>query len=291
MKDQLIQFSTNQGFKIFLPENRMPYQQSALEKYGSYEIETEKILEKFVKPGMNVVECGACCGYHALNLAKAVGDTGRVYCFEANSELMDILSSNIEINGFSDRTETINKGIWIKKDVLLLPIQKSGCDGARFGYNSEQSKNIKQVIKHKLKGAMKNELAYLALRPILRKLQPSLSDILRVEVVSIDEYFFDTKIDFLRMDIEGAELPALKGARNLLQNNQDLTIVLEWTPENTSEAESLELFDFLSLYNFNLYRIIQGGPFKIDKREDFHAKHTEECIAGQRDVLCTKYQI
>lgn len=291
MIDNLIEFSTNQGFKFYLPENRMPYQQNALQKNSSYEPETEKILAKFVKKGMSVIECGSCCGYHALNLAKAVGSTGKVYCFEANSELINILNLNLAINNFSERAEVINKGVWIKKDILILPIQKSGCDGARFEYNSDQSKQIKERIKQILKWVMKNQLAYTVLNPVVKKLQPSLSDILRVEVTSLDEYFSDTKVDFLRMDIEGAELQTLKGSRNLLKSNQELMIVLEWSPENITESESLELFDLLSSFGYQIYRIFSEGLVKIEQREDLHARYTEEILKGQRDIFCTRFPV
>jgi FkbM family methyltransferase len=40
----------------------------------------------------------------------------------------------------------------------------------------------------------------------------------RVEVVSLDEFEFETKIDCLFVDAEGAELEILKGARNIISS-------------------------------------------------------------------------
>lgn len=46
-----------------------------------------------------------------------------------------------------------------------------------------------------------------------------------IEVVSIDEYFTDIKIDFIKMDIEGAEMKALLGSEKVLHRDRPILAI------------------------------------------------------------------
>lgn len=57
-----------------------------------------------------------------------------------------------------------------------------------------------------------------------------------VETVALDELLENKKVDIIKMDIEGAELEALKGAQNLIKNNKPcLTISIYHKPEDIIE--------------------------------------------------------
>ena len=55
-----------------------------------------------------------------------------------------------------------------------------------------------------------------------------------IEALRLDDYFsdYDGKIDFIKMDIEGAELSAVQGMSSLLRKNRQVTIVTEFIPAN-----------------------------------------------------------
>lgn len=269
--DQTITLPTVHGHRIILPRDRIPYQQGMLERLGVYEPETTQAIAQFVKPGMHIAECGACCGYHALNLAKATGPYGMVYCFEANPELIPILSENLQMNGYAGCTEVINKGVWKTENQLQFPILRTALGTASFKTSGPS-------------GSADNEVF------LFRTRQKNLKKYVTVEVVSLDRYFANQKIDFLRMDIEGAEIEALKGAQNLLQR-KEITIIMEWTPENSTQEESDWVFSHLTQLEFLIYRILNSGLVRITRREDFHDKHTIQCQQGQRDILCSKHEI
>lgn len=61
---------------------------------------------------MTVVDIGANVGYYTQLAASKVGNTGKVYAFEANPYLMDLLYQNISINGFLPRVSLINKAVF-----------------------------------------------------------------------------------------------------------------------------------------------------------------------------------
>lgn len=50
-----------------------------------------KILKPYVKEGMTVVDFGSAMGYFSLPMAKMVGDSGKVYCFDIQQKMLDSL--------------------------------------------------------------------------------------------------------------------------------------------------------------------------------------------------------
>ncbi len=71
----------------------------ALERYGEYvERETELLLS-FVNEGGIVVEVGANIGCDTIPLASKVTSTGRVFAFEPQRVIYQMLCGNLAING------------------------------------------------------------------------------------------------------------------------------------------------------------------------------------------------
>jgi len=59
--------------------------------------EPQEIVKKLsLAEGMHVADFGAGVGYHALPLAEAVGNKGRVYAIDVQCELLDTLQSDAE---------------------------------------------------------------------------------------------------------------------------------------------------------------------------------------------------
>ena len=246
----MILLQTIYGHKIYLPGGKIPYQEDAIKKYGVYEPATSAAIYRFVKPGMHVVEAGACCGYHALNIAKAIGPGGGLSCFEANPNLVEILSKNLEMNGYRDFAEVHNMGLWVEEGELPFPLLEWGLGGASFK-NPRQLANVPTV---------------------------------QVKTVSLDSFFANKPVDFIRMDIEGAELEAIKGARSIL-TEQGPSMILEWIPGNVRANESMQLYKLLKDLDYYIYRITSDGLKEIARNEDLFSKHVE---TDDRDILCCK---
>lgn len=68
------------------------------------------------------------------------------------------------------------------------------------------------------------------------------------------------RVDILKMDIEGHELAALRGARGLLSKKKIAVIQFEFGSANVNAHVFFrELWDLLHTHNFKLYRIVPGG--------------------------------
>lgn len=80
--------------------------------HGAYEPHTVKLVKEHVKEGMVCIDAGASIGYFTLLLARQAGETGKVYSFEPTENQFPYLTKNIEINGYNERVEALNLGLW-----------------------------------------------------------------------------------------------------------------------------------------------------------------------------------
>lgn len=64
-----------------------------------YRHNPEKILGEYVKTGMKVVDFGSAMGWFSLPMAKMVGETGKVYCFDIQPQMLAKLNSRAEKAG------------------------------------------------------------------------------------------------------------------------------------------------------------------------------------------------
>ena len=96
-----------------------------------------------------------------------------------------------------------------------------------------------------------------------------------VESTTIDDYFSETefynKINFVKMDVEGAEFNVLEGMRKTLKSNPTLKILCEFSPKQIREhrLKPGDILDQLLRFNFKIYPITTAGekiiPIDYDK--------------------------
>lgn len=132
------------------------------------------------------LDCGGCWGDTALNLACRVGPTGKVHSFEFIPGNLAVLRQNLRNNpAVQDRVKIHERAVW-------------EITGQRFFY--EDRGPASRVFDAKFDG-MSGE----------------------VESISIDDFITSEELDrvnFIKMDIEGAELWALRGGRHTLAKHK-----------------------------------------------------------------------
>jgi FkbM family methyltransferase len=143
----------------------------------------ESLYEKApLRKGDTVIDAGAWIGTFTVKAAKAIGDEGRVIAIEPERSNIELLRKNVEANGLGN-VIIVHKGIWSKRDKL------------RF--------HLSGVTAHSFVGGGTDEFV-------------------EVEVDSLDNMLRELGIegvDFIKMDIEGAEIEALKGMEKTLKDN------------------------------------------------------------------------
>jgi FkbM family methyltransferase len=183
-------------------------------------LETE-IVKKEIKSGNIVVDIGANIGYYTLIFANLVGKEGKVFAFEPSPDNFALLQKNIKINNY--------------QNVKLEQIAVSNKSG-----------------KTKL---------YLTVNPADNRIYDlhDNSNFVEVVTISLDDYFnkYNGKIDFIKMDIQGAEWAAIQGMPLLLKKNKNIKILTEFCPPLIKgfKIESAEFLKLLLKHNFKIYNI------------------------------------
>jgi len=183
--------------------------------------ETE-VVQKIIKKGNVVLDIGANIGYYTLLFAKLVGTEGRIFAFEPDPDNFALLKKNVEINGY--------------RNIILVQKAVSNKNG-----------NIKLYLSHDNKGD--------------HRIYDSNDGRKCIEIgaVRLDDYFkeFNGRIDFIKMDIQGAEGGAVQGMLNLLNKNGDAKIITEFWPIGLKRfgVEPNAYLNLLQENGFELYHL------------------------------------
>nr|WP_242035841.1 MULTISPECIES: FkbM family methyltransferase [unclassified Leptolyngbya] len=170
---------------------------------GTWEPWITALVKDLVKPGMRVLEVGSNCGWYTLLMAQGIGPEGRLITFEANPGLAQLTFDSLNINGYSDR-------------VRLHNLAASNADGeATF-----------RIFERHLGGGTLGAVG----QEHLDRFQETIKEI-TVPTVALDEFLEggDRIIDLMKIDAEGAEPMVFQGMHNLLKENENLTILMEYS--------------------------------------------------------------
>jgi len=212
-------FANVQGHKMFL-DSKDSLELSVKEVYE--QLQTE-IVKKEIKKGDIVLDLGANIGYFTLIFAKLVGETGKVFAFEPDPGNFSLLEKNVKINNYQNVT-LIQKAVSNKTGKAKLYVWGNPT-GPKI-YDS-----------------------------------PASHQYIEIESISLDDYFknYKGKIDFIKMDIEGAEGGAIQGMTSLLQKNKNIKIISEFWPDGLKEfgVEPEAHLKLLVGQGFKLYNLNQ----------------------------------
>ena len=75
---------------------------------------------------------------------------------------------------------------------------------------------------------------------------------------------FANEIDFIKIDVEGAEPLAMRGARQTISANPQLNIIIEWSPGQV-QAAGVDFADFVNDLGFMRLRPAEIGPSGVEE--------------------------
>jgi FkbM family methyltransferase len=228
--------------------------------FHHWEPKETAIIFHNLKEGDVFIDVGANVGYYTLLASKKVGITGHVYSFEPETENYEILKQNIILNNLQN--VTIEKKAVANKagrmKLYLNPTNKGD---------------------HSLRDDKLN-----------REYQ-------EVDVISLDDYFKDKKIDFIKIDVQGADVLVVQGAKGIISNNPNILIVSEFSSMNFRKmnTDPRVYLDDLSKIGFEFYNIDDKSQsidkLSIDsimKRYDFHGIETNLFIVPKQKKVIIK---
>ena len=236
------------------------YKDSILCKYIYISFEEAEIifLNKFLKKGDVFFDIGANIGLFSLNASKVVEKEGKVYSFEPAPTTFLRLKENIEINQYKN-VVIENVGLSEKKDKLKFNVSVSGYDA----WNSFTKLNDVGEFNS-----------------------------IEVPVISLDSYIQENKIsriDLIKIDVEGWELFVLKGVTNLLKSDNAPVLMIEFTETNTFAAGYYcgELFDYVKSFGYEWYSYNVETNELIKEQKKLHYPY-ENLIAIKDLDACYK---
>lgn len=188
---------------------------------ADYEHQEVNLVKRFIKKGDVVLDIGANIGYYSLLLANLVGEKGQVYAFEPEPANFSILQKNVRLNNYHN--------------IYLEPKAASGVNRVKDLYICEDNKGM-------------------------HRLYPSLccSGKIAVEAVALDDYLKEkiNRLDFVKMDIEGAEFMALSGMKHLMGKYKPM-LLTEFSPAALYECGVLprQYLDLLWSLGYTIYDV------------------------------------
>ena len=193
--------------------------------FDEFEQTELQFIRKILKPGDIFIDIGANQGIFSLIAANIVGPNGNVYSIEPAPINYFRLNDNIKLNNFSN-VSTFQIALSNKKEHLSLKVSNDGYDAWNtFGI------------------------------PTLGK---KFSEI-EVKVDTLYNFIDEKKIAnilLIKIDVEGWEVPVLKGGIKLFSGINAPTILIEFSDITSQNAgySCFELFNILKIFGYELFR-------------------------------------
>lgn len=183
---------------------------------GRYECETAAQLDRAVHPGMVLLDVGAHVGYYARRYAKTLGENGRVFAFEPHPEVFAVLDRNV------------------RRFANVTPVPVALAEAAGTA-------ELHDRLLTSASGSLRADPRVIELQRSLvaesdvapRNSARFVGRTYAVRTTTLDAYLEEQRIervDVVKMDIEGAEIGALRGMRRTIARSPGLVLVLEYNP-------------------------------------------------------------
>jgi FkbM family methyltransferase len=187
---------------------------SFLAANGDPEPGTRRLIEHVLEPGGVFVDVGANLGLHTLAAAATVGAAGRVIAFEPFVETANLLRRTLAANGHADVCEVHEVALWDSDGNAPLHL------GATSGHHS--------LVMPITRGDEGGEVL-VGTRTLDGMLEAG------------------TRVDLMKVDVEGAELKVLAGAHDVIASNPGLILIAELGAAHLAHA-GVTLDEWLSAF-------------------------------------------
>jgi FkbM family methyltransferase len=235
--------------KIIVPKYKYKvYCPLTEDDYSHMTTREDNIIEKFQpKDGGIVVDVGAHYGRYTPIAAKRIGPKGKVIAIEADPKNFDMLNKNIKLNELLENVITLNYAASSNKSKVKLSIPEK-----KSGHTIYSSIITSRAPTEKFIEVNAN----------------TLDDILYENGILVEE------VNWIKIDVEGAELEVLKGATNVLSKSKDSALLIEIHDVENGKTLYEPIMDLLNNYNFKkeFEKIYESGERHLIVRKQQQQK-------------------
>ena len=189
----------------------------------TYEAENFEFLSESCKPGAVIIDIGAHIGLFSIIAAQVTGKLGKVYAFEPAPNTYALLQKTIVINHEEQVIETFQKAVGKENGKITFFVSKNQADNSNSLVNYKEDRTLHGID---------------------------------VAVTTIDNFVKEkniTRLDFIKIDVEGAEFDTLQGAAETLKNLKPVCIVAIHPEPIAAKGDKLEdIYDFIISCNYRI---------------------------------------
>lgn len=207
---------------------------------GVWEPHLEYLYNEFIEKNDTIIDAGANLGYHSVKFGFKAS---KVYSFEPQTEVYNLLCKNITLNGLNNVITPYKKGLGniFEKQQLWNPKHEEWPGNGVINWGGRGI--IDNTHSDKRYHSTNNSF-----------IEEDVIDVIPLDSLNIE------KCDLLKVDIQGYELQFFKGGKKLIENSLPV-IFLESCPEY--RKQDIELLQYLKDLNYKIYRS------QIGNKDDF----------------------
>lgn len=210
---------------------------------GNYQPALTYVLRQHTPPGALCLDIGANLGFYTVHFAQWAGPQGQVIDFEANPAMVERIRHNVGLNAFPNVT-------------------------------------IVSAAVHNVAGEIAFNVAVNNGRSSIHPIHTAREQI-TVPAITIYDYADQqhwTRLDVIKIDIEGNDCQALLGARQTLARFRPL-IAFEYKP-GTPSAIASAAFELLDSLHYELRTLSTSG-----RQQGYHWR-TDPPRSSDTDIVC-----
>lgn len=197
----------------------------------------QSFLNKKIAKGSIFVDAGANIGTYTVRASQVVGEMGKVIAIEAHPFTYDYLLRNIRLNNLKN-VIPVNIALGSEHGTTEIVFNQTNAGETHIATSGEKSITIPMQ----------------SLDEILSRLNIS-------------------KVDYLKIDVEGFEFPLLLGAKNIIKNNQNIIIQTELDENHPNRYGHplSEINNFLFGLELTPHKIDSVGKSSIADKNDLRS--------------------
>jgi FkbM family methyltransferase len=235
------------GYYLYNKNDR--YIGHAIAKYGEYSSLETSVFKQVCTVGHVVIEVGANIGAHTIGIARLVGRAGRVLAFEPQRLIFQTLCANVALNSL-ENVDCYWSAVARENGTLSVP---------------------------ELSPHVENNFGALQLSDVKKGVE--------VPCVRLDNFRHLSRLDFIKIDVEGMEADVLRGGENLVRKFKPTLYV-----ENDRVEKSRDLIELIMSFGYKLYwhlpPLYNPDNWRKDEENIFPTVVSFNMLCLHRDLDC-----